>query len=82
MHGSSHKHILTPRALISTSLQGYFSVFFSMYVPIFKKRKNIFQIRGTDIFRNLNLKITRYFQSLEVLDRGSETQLQVDEKLI
>ena len=38
-----------------------------------------FQFWNTDIYRDLNFTNTTNFQSLEVVDNGSETQLQVTE---
>ena len=38
-------------------------------------------ICDTDILRNLDFKIPFNFESLEIVDRGSETQLQVTQNL-
>ena len=43
--------------------------------------KMCFQFWNTDICRDLNFTNNTNFQSLEVVDRGSETQLQVTENL-
>ena len=43
--------------------------------------KYAFNLENTDICWDLNFTNTTNFQSLEVVDRGSETQLQVTENL-
>ena len=45
------------------------------------KVKCAFNFENTDIFWYLNFPNNTHFQSLEVVDRGSETQLQVTENL-
>ena len=43
--------------------------------------KSAFNFGTLDIYWDLNFTITKNFQSLEVVDRGSETQLQMTENL-
>ena len=54
--------------------------YWHLYIQLLKV-KMCFQFWNTDICWDFNLTNNTNFQSLEVVDRGSETQLQVTENL-
>ena len=70
---------ITLRALMSPTI-GILCFYWHLYNQLLKIKK-CFQSQNTGICWDLNFTNNTNFQSLEIVDRGSETQLQVAENL-